>query len=260
MVGGEAPLFGEVVVALPHGVDQVAEGGDLPVEPLAHPVDVLSPAGCEDLHRLVGAPGRTDDPAAEGGVGALVIFEQVHRVVGRTHRLDVQRTGQQRLRPEGVGGELLVDRVPDLFAALFGEPLIDAEVALEVEMDPFIDRIADDFGEHLRHGEELLLGGGFAAGDQRFGHAALAQHLPDVVVGGGEELPGVGVAGVVGDFADIRVVVRVDDREILDLVEDPFSGRVADEVVVIEKSHDSSLLALTFCYTLTASAVAASSS
>lgn len=112
------------------------------------------------------------------------------------------------------------------------------EVVLQVEMDPLIDRIPRQLRKNRGHGQEFRLRFG-AAGDQVFGHAALAEHLPDVMVGCGEQLPGVPVVVVFRNLLQIRVVVRVDDRKILDRRKNALAGLIRNQVIGIQKSHDS---------------------
>jgi len=237
VVARAAAVLFEVLVRKLHRFEHVVESHDLHVEAGFNLFDVVAPAGREDLHRLVRAPGRADQHPADLLIDLLVVFERVDEVVGRAHHFDVERTGQQFLRTEGVGGEFCVDLVPDLLAGRFGEQFGDAEIVLEVEVNPLVDRVPGQFREDGGEREELRLRLG-VSGDQLFGHAALAEHFPDVVVGGGEQLPGVLVIGVVRDLLQVRMVVGVDHRQILDRCENPHAGFIGDEIFGVHESHD----------------------
>ncbi|MPM87940.1 hypothetical protein SDC9_135041 [bioreactor metagenome] len=237
VVAGAAAVLFEMLMGKRHRFEHVVETGDFHAEPGFDLFDIVAPAGREDFHRLVRPPGRTDQHPAELAVDLLMIFERVDQVVGGAHHFDVQRAGQQRPRAEGVGGELRVDLVPDFLSGLPGEQLGDAEVVPEIEMDPLVDRVAGQFGKHRGEREEFRPGIG-RTGDQLLAHAAFAEHFPYVVVGGGEELPGVGIVAVVGDLFDVRVVVRVDDRQVFDRRENTQPGFVRDQITGIHESHD----------------------
>ena len=251
VVAGPAAAFREVIVTAFDGAEEVFERDQFDAEALPDLIHVGTPAGGEDLHGLVGTPGGTDHRSAESGVGPVVILEFVDEVVGGAHDLHVERSGEQSLGTVGVRGQFGVDRIVDLLSGRGAELFVDAEVALEVKMDPLVHRIAGDLGEDPRHGEEFFAGR-CRSRDHGFGHAALAKHLPHVVIGGGEKLPGVDVAVVVGDLFDVGMIVGIDHRQPFDAVEDRLSRSVADEVVVSEKSHFIHLLIFEKCQTLRA--------
>ena len=166
-----------------------------------------------------------------------MVFQSVDEVIGGAHGFNIQGTGQQSLGTVGVGGEFFVNGVVDFFAGLFAQKLINAEVTLQVKVDPFIDGVAGKFGENLGEGEEFVFVGNALAGDVGFGHTALTHDFPDVVVGCGEELPGILIAVVVGDLFHIGVVVGVDDGKIFDGIKDFDTGAVGNQITVIQKSH-----------------------
>ncbi|MPN62034.1 hypothetical protein SDC9_209780 [bioreactor metagenome] len=75
------------------------------------------------------------------------------------------------------------------------------------------------------------------AGDVLLGHAAAAHHAPDIMVGRGEELPGVTVVQIFRQFFDVGVIVRIDYRQVFDRLEDVRPRRIAQQIILVQKSH-----------------------
>ena len=171
-----------------------------------------------------------------------MVFEGIDEVVGGAHGFHVQGPGEEGLGPVGVGGELRIDGVEDLFTGLRAQELFHAEVAFQVQVDPLVDGVPGEFGEDFGQCEEFFLRRGGLAGDEGFGHAPLPHDLPHVVVGGGEKLPGVAVAGVVGDLLHVGVVVGIHHGEVFHAPEDLFPRRVGDEIAFVHEGHDDFLL------------------
>ena len=208
-------------------------GVDFNSEAFSELGDIVAEAGIVNAHRLVGTPGRADDDASGLFVDNGVVFEGVDRVVGGAHDFNVHRL-EKGEGLEIVGCELGVDFIPDALGVFGAEHVGDAETSAEVEMNPFEYGVAGDFRHDAGELHPLFFRGG-GAGDAVFVHAAFAHDFPDVVVGCREHLPGVGIVSVCGDFCNVGVVVRVNDRQIFHGGVDGDGGIAFQQVLVIEE-------------------------
>ena len=178
---------------------------------------------------------------ALSGRQAPVVLEVVRRVVRRAHELDVGPLDQ------GAGAHVLAlqlfpAQVPDLLGGVRAEDAVKAEVALELQMAPVVQGIADGAREDLRVLLKLLAVGG-VAGDVLLLHAARAQQAPLVMVAAQPDLRDVGEAAVLVDLLRAQVAVVVQDGHVrgVVVVENARRGRLEQEVLV-QKGHGSLLL------------------
>ena len=240
VVRGPAALGMEGRVAPVQGRHQVAVGIDGQVR---GPFQ-LGEVGVPDrrvLHRhgLVGAVAGGHNRLAglaRPGVGDVVL-QVVGGIVGGAHRAHVH-PGEQGPGTEGRRGELGVAGLPDHRRGAFAERLMDAEIALQLQVGPMVERVADQGRHGLGPGQEGAVIG-LVPGDVLLGHAVGAHHAPLVVVAA---QPGVGdglEGGVVGHVRGGQVAVVVDDRHGLGVLEvqPPRTLVRQQEVRVHERLH-----------------------
>ena len=172
-----------------------------------------------------------------------MLFEQIDRIVRGAHDLHIHGI-QQRQRTKRIGCKFIIDFVPDPLRVVRTEHIHDSETSAQIEVDPFEDGISGDFRHHAGQFHPFFLCGG-RSGDSAFLHAAFAHDLPDVMIGCGKHLPGIGIGSVRGDFRHIGMIVGIDDRQILHRVVDG-DGRVAfQQILLVKKRHNNS-----FCFSV----------
>ncbi len=158
-----------------------------------------------------------------------MIPQGINGIVGGTHHFDADFLEQGQRLAFGFRQDCVGFR-PDGGAGVGTDQFGDAEIASQVKMNPFINRIAGDFRKYGREFQPFFFVR-TVSGDVFLGHAALAQHFPYIMVGGGEQLPDVGVIVVGGDLFDIGVVVGVDDRQMTDGSIETLPGGIVNQVL-----------------------------
>jgi len=173
----------ENVVAFLKGGDELLVGPDGHIGGRAEPGQISFPsdgiihgqslvrAVAGHHHRLAGLAGLA--------VGHVVL-EAIGRIVGGTDGLDLHFF-QQRARAEFGSDEAGVAGLPDHRRGLLAERQVDAEITLQFEVSPVVQRIADEFGHGTRPGQEGSVVGRMP-GDILFHHAVGAHGAPLVVV------------------------------------------------------------------------------
>ena len=207
----------------PHGIEEIdpaAEGffqrieiGDRDPRRRAEPLVIRRKPGLVDVEGLVRAE-RGEHLRREAVIRSehFVVFERIRRVVGRAEELD-PGPGDQGPHAERGFREHLGRRLPDRVRGRLGEDVRDPEEALELEVGPVIERIADEGGHDLRVGEELVVVGGVAR-DEFLRYAAGAHRAPFIVVAAEPEFGDVRDLPVLGDLLRGDVAVVIDDREL----------------------------------------------
>src|SRR5690606_15611755 len=146
------------------------------------------------------------------GEGAVVL-QGIHGVVGGADHADVPLL-HDAAGAEARTGELLLGLLPDaLGGAAVEEAVADPEGALELQVGPVVERVAQALGDGLGPGLELLALAGIA-GAEALGHTVAAHGAPLVVVALEPDLGQVGVAAVAGDLGGVQVAVVVDDGQL----------------------------------------------
>ena len=193
--------------------------------------------GLVDGERLVGPEGGEHG----GGMPLLgegaVILEIVHGVVGGADDLDVHLF-QEALGGESGCGELGVGLLPDAEGIRAAEQLGDAEVALQFEVGPVVERVPQRVRNGLGPGEEFLLRGG-VAGDEFLGHAVAAHGAPFVMIALEPDLKEVLELAVLRDVARGNMAVVVEDgfRRGVFVIQ-PAGRLVAEQKIFMNKGHN----------------------
>ena len=177
--------------------------------------------------RLVG-PERRQHADRQRRVGGdrRVVFERVGRVVGRADQHHVHLPHDAAARELRAVPASRCTASPDALGRLGTEqPVADAERALQFQVRPVVERIA----ERLRHGLgpflELLPVRG-VAGAEAFGHAGRAHRPPFVVIAVEPDLREVVEPVILGHLPRRQMAVVVDDRQIAGVAVIQFDGRI----------------------------------
>ena len=245
MVGEAAADRVEEDVAVVQGVDQRVK---VPNGPTGHAFQRLEPGEKDgwavDRHRLVG-PERRQDARFENsrriiGRDPLMVLERIDRVVGGADRLDVH-LGHDPPRRALRCGEHRVAVVPDgISRGGREESVVDPERAVQLEVGPVVERIAERIGDGFRP-FVVLLPVGRVSGAEPFGHAVAAHGAPFVVVAVKPDLREVFVRLVLGDLLRRQVAVVIDDGQILGVLVIQHAGKLGfeEEIFVNERGFES---------------------
>ena len=131
--------------------------------------------------------------------------------------------------------ELFVAEVPDLLGRIAVQDAVIAEVALQLQMAPVIERVADGQLQRFRPLLELFAVGR-AARDVIFIHAVGAHLAPFVMVAAQPDLRDVVEFAVFADLLRIDVAVIVEDRHVLgEVVEQMLRGVGRQQEILVHK-------------------------
>ena len=194
--------------------------------------------GVIDLERPIGTERGINLRRDPGRGNRSMVIERIGRIVGRAHRADVERP-QDAMGGQLIRAQPLVGRLPDRRRRLLVEQIVDAEVTLQLQVCPVIQRIAQAARHGRRPGEELLIGRR-VAGAEALGHAVGAHGAPLVVIALEPDLEQVVEAPVAGHVGRRQVAVVVENRlpRRMLVIEPARRGAVEQEVVGDER-HDS---------------------
>ena len=198
----------------------------------------IESGGLVDDEGLVRSEGRIN-PGLEAGLpDALMRLQRVCRVIRRADDRDL--VGRQNV-VHAHGREFRIGRFPDLFRRGGIDDGLDPKVALQLEMRPVVERVAQRRG-HGGAPRGMLFPRRGVAGAQALGHAVRAQGAPLVVVAAEPDLAQVGEPVVVGDLRRRQVTVVIVDRLRLrvGVVEIAGGGGLQEKVVVNKWLHRSS--------------------
>ena len=240
VVGDAASPLREVLYAQVERLQEVGELRDPEPDDLLKRLDVPGERLLVHVERLVGAERGEHLHLARLVRRDLVVpLQGVHRVVRRADELYVRLLDDA---PDGhrLPGEDLVALVVDSLCGLPVELLGYAEVVLELEVCPVVERVADEPREGLGPGLEgdERVGG---AGDLGLREAARAHLPPLVVVAAEPHLGNCLVAPVLRDVAWVDVAVVVDYGHLrgVAVVQRPRRRGVQQEVLVQKLLHSS---------------------
>ena len=211
---------------------QVADVRERHVPALAQTSHIVRPVRLEDVHRAVRAERRMNPSSQARRLQPTMVLQAVHGVVRRAHRLDVEVLDEALLAHVRLR-QPLPGAPPDVGRRVGRDQLVDAENALQVQMDPLVGGVAGDLLERRRHRHPLLLVGRLGAGQQLLRHAALAQHLPHIVVGRRLGVPDVREVAVLRQRPDVAVVVGIDDGQLPDALVQRLGLRPRKQVSIV---------------------------
>ena len=235
VVGHPAAVLVEILDPLRQRPAHIAHRLDGVAHHLFQPGHVLGEVRLVRAHGLVRAE-RRQHRRRRGRVRGqqLVGLQIVRRVVGGADQLHV---GPPDDLPHRQLLELLIALLVNLHGVVPVQGLGDAEVPLELQVRPVIQRIADQVGHGLRPLLELLRRRRVPR-DILLRHPAGAHGTPLVVVSSQPHLRDAVVPLVLIDLHRIDVAVVVDDRHLRPvLVVQPLAGLGLQEKVFVHKGN-----------------------
>ncbi len=192
------------------------------------------------IHDAIGAERRIDLRRQARRGNLLVIGQRVCRIVGRADRLHAELS-ENALRAELRRLQPLVGLLPHARGRLLVQQLVDAEVALQLEMRPVIERVAQAVRHGLRPRQELVVRIGVARAEP-LGDAARPHRAPLVVVAFQPDFEQICEPAILGDVLRRKMAVIVDDRLRRRVrVKQPLRGLRLEQEVVVDEAHGSDL-------------------
>jgi hypothetical protein len=134
----------------------------------------------------------------------------MRRIVGGADRLDAE-LAEDPLRAQLRRFQRLVRAVPHAVGALLIQQFVDAEVTLQLEMRPVIERIAQRLRHRLRPRKKLVARRS-VAGAELLGHTARAHRAPLVMISLEPDFEEIREPAILSDILRRQVAVIVDDR------------------------------------------------
>ena len=140
--------------------------------------------------------------------------------------------------------QLLVAQVPHLVGCLGAQHAMIVKEALELQVSPVIQGVADGFSHDLCPLAELFIVRGIA-GDIMLLHTGAAHQAPLVVIGAQPHLGDVFIAHIGVNLLGAEVAVVVDDRALGRVIMIKHPGRLGreQEILIHESLHCKTLLA-----------------
>ncbi len=229
------PASGRVEIVVPtlQRGEQVVEGLDHTARDAAQPFEPgIERLGGIDAQRPVGPVGRIDPGLQAARADLRMMLERIRRIIGRADHRHL-RTGQKVMhaqrRQAGVGLS------PNFGRARAVQEDVHPEVALQLEMRPMVERIAQGMRHRLRPSLEFLPGRRIA-GAETFVHPVRAHRPPFVVVAAEPDLGQIGELMVIRDQRRRQMAVIIVNRLPLGefVVEFARLGRAEQEIGVDE--------------------------
>ena len=237
VVGETAAQAVEEIVALLEGVHErlvTAYAGCAHGFQAGHPS--VERLGQVDVERLVGTEGREDLGGQRRRGHGLVRGEIVGRIVGGADGPHFE-LGEDAVGAELIGLEQLAGAVPDALRAGFVQQLVDAEVALQLQVRPVVERIAQSVGNGARPGAELLLGRD-VAGAIGLVDAVGAHGAPFIVIALQPDFEEVPEAAVRGHVLRRQVAMVIQNGLVLGvLVVQAARGLRGEQEIFVDEGH-----------------------
>ena len=144
---------------------------------------------------------------------------------------------QNPVRAQLVGGQQRVGLFPDARRGVLIQQFVDAEVALQLQVRPVVQRIAQRVRHRARPGQELLVRRR-VAGAVALRHAVGPHGAPLVVVAFQPDLEQIPKTPVLGDVPRREMAMVVEDRLALGiLVIKPPGSLGAQEEILVDERH-----------------------
>ena len=237
MIGEAAAHLVEEIVPAGERIHEIVEARD---GRAAYARELLDPGieqlGQMDVERLIGAKGGEHLGGETGSGQRLVAGQVVGGIVGGAEGGDVE-LAEDALGAQFVGGQQFVGAVPDALRARFVEQFVDAEVALQLQVRPVIQRVAQGIGHGAGPGQELLVGV-HRPGAKPLVHAVGAHGAPLVMVALQPDFEQVGELPVAGQIERRQVAMIIQNGLPLGvLVIEPPRGFVAQQKIVVDERH-----------------------
>ena len=228
----------ERVVPLAQRIEQILKLRDVDVRRLTQPVDPwIEDVRLVRIHQPVGAERRIDLRRQARQRDRFVIGQRVRGIVGRADSLDAERA-KDSLRAQLRRFERLVRAVPHAVRALLIQQLVDAEVALQLEMRPVIERIAQRLRHRLRPREKLVSRRRVARAEC-LGHTARPHRAPLVMIPFEPDLEQIREPAILGDILRRQMAVIVDDglRRRVGMKQ-PLGGLRLEQEIIVYETHE----------------------
>ena len=237
VVGQTATLRMEKIVTLSQRGDERGKAVDVHVAgsgKLFHPP--IETGGLIDRQRLVGPERGQHFRRMALGRERAVMFQAVHRIVRGANDLDLEFL-QYALRGQFGGGQFFVRLFPDFAGGFFVEQIGDAEITLQFQMRPVIERVAERVRHGGRPGLELVKWTG-AARAKTFRDAVGPHGAPFVVIAFEPDFKQILELAVRRDVARRNVAMVVKNRLGLGVLMVKFAGRFgAQQKIFVDEGH-----------------------
>ena len=217
MVGQAAAHARKVLDALRQRLLYVVNRSDIDAGRRAQLLQVGRVVRIDNVQRLLRAEGRQ-----HAGRKALIlrqhamVIQVIDRVVGRAERTDVA-LGNQRARRARRALQFAVRGLPYHVRSLGIEQLINPEKALQFQMRPVVDRVADQAGHNFREAVKLIVEA-CAAGHILFRHRIGTHHAPLVMIARQPCLADVCELLVFVNLCRVQMAVIVENRHFFRMV------------------------------------------
>ena len=133
--------------------------------------------------------------------------------------------------------QLRVRLLPNAFAARFVQQLVDSEIALQLQVRPMVERIAQRVGHGARPRQKFLLGRP-GSGAVLFADPIGPHGAPFVVVALQPDFEKILEAAVLGYLPRRQMAMIVEDGFVLGIfVIQPLRGLAAEEKIVMDEGH-----------------------
>lgn len=171
---------------------------------------IIEDLGMVHQQGLVRTVGRIDSKAGIAGVDRAMMAEIVAGIVGRANGTDIEFS-QDALGAEEIILQGAVGPQPDGVGRILVQRRVHIEVALQFEVGPVIQRIAQREGNRLCPSEELVVVR-CAPGTEPFRNTVGAHRPPLVMIAFQPDFKKIGESPVVGNIGRAKVGVEIEDR------------------------------------------------
>ena len=238
VVRGAAAMGLEECNPVSQGLAHILDSVDLVANNGFQLGDILGEIGLVSAHCLI-RPERRQDNGGHGGISShqLMPMQIIGGIISGAQQLDTGLAdnaagGHIRLGQDGIA--LLVN----LHGIFAGQRLIHIEVALQLQMGPVVQRIADEVGHGLGPLLELFCQSGIA-GNIMLSHTAGTHGAPFIVVTAQPDLGDGIIALVLVDLLGIDVAVVIDNGHLRSMlmIELPCGFSFEQEVSIHKGRH-----------------------
>ena len=235
MVACHSALFIEKVVRDLQGFQQILDSRYLPVKTFLQTGNILPPARRKKIHRLVRPPGRSHNLPAHRLVQGGVMLQRIGRIVRTAHGFDLH-SFKKALGIVGTHRKNRLRLFPDIFPGIRTQKNITDPDGPEIQMNPFVHRIPDQFGKHAGQFHPFLFRT-CVTGYEFFFHTAFPHDFPHIMICSRKKCPRIGKLHIPCNLCNIRMIVNIHHRKIRHLVVQNKRGFVLQQISAVQKSH-----------------------
>ena len=237
VIGETATCLMEVIVTFAQSVQEIREGADMDIGGGSETLDPGIEYGGEmNVQGAIGAKRRVDTRGQMGrgnlGVGLQIVGGVIGGAEG-TH----PELGENSLRGQFRGFQKLVGMLPNFRSRLFVEQFVDAKIALQFQVSPVVERIAEAVRDRGGPSEELVVGRSIA-GTKGFSDAVGTHGTPFVVIALEPNLEEVAKPPIGGDVRRGEMRVEIKDgltggKSVIEMA----GGGVLEQEILVDKGH-----------------------